>query len=157
MYYGEAQTALDDKGRITLPARFRQISQVQKHTDWYLARGFDRALFLFPHAQWEAIRAQVNRHAAMNPRALDFRRLFYGSVAEVQVDKQGRIAVPPNLRQYGGLSKEVVVLGVETHLEIWSKVQWDAFQAEHDAEYKTMAGEVCGDLTGEVQLAEGAT
>ena len=81
MYFGEAQTALDSKGRITIPRRFRETMDVLGHAIWYISRGFDNSLFLFHREEWEKIRKQVSRYSSMNARALDFRRLLFGSVA----------------------------------------------------------------------------
>lgn len=148
MYYGEAQTVLDDKGRITLPARFRQTMSVLKHSDWYMTRGFDRCIFLFPHEEWTKIRGQIGRFASMDPAALDFRRMLFGSVTETGVDRQGRMPVAANLRKHANLQKDVVVIGVEDHLEIWSKEAWDAFQDGKEAEYKDMAARLCGGNPG---------
>jgi MraZ protein len=153
VYYGEAQTVLDDKGRITLPVRFRQTMDVLKHSDWYMARGFDHSIFLFPHQEWTKIREQVSKFASMDPRALDFRRMLFGSVAEVAPDRQGRMPVPQNLRDHAGLQKDVVVIGVEDHLEIWSKERWQAYQAGQEDAFKDMAGHLLGANNGSAQPA----
>jgi MraZ protein len=75
---------------------------------------------------------------------LDFRRLFLGSVAKVKLDRQGRLAVPAHLREYAGIDREAVLLGVEDHLELWSKEVWRDFQKRQAADYKAMAAELFG-------------
>lgn len=139
MYFGEYSTVVDEKGRITVPSAFREIMSVMKHHVWYMTRGFDGAIFLFNQTEWEKIRAQAGRFGSMNARALDFRRLFFSGVAEVQPDRQGRVPVPVNLREHAGLGREAVLLGVDDHLELWSRDAWRAFQEGKQAEYKEMA------------------
>lgn len=136
MYFGEAHTAVDEKGRITVPRKFREIMSVLGHEKWFATRGFDRSIFLFNRDEWDKLRAQVSKYASIDGRALDFRRLFFGSVAEVTPDKQGRMAIPQHLREYAAISKEGVLIGVDDHLELWSKDAWLAFQDNLEAEFK---------------------
>lgn len=139
VYFGEYTTRLDDKGRITIPSPYRKIMDVMKHSVWYMTRGFDKSIFLFHHDEWNKIRAQVGKFSAMNAKALDFRRLLFGSVAEVKHDPQGRMAVPPHLREHAGLNGEAVLIGVDDHIELWDKNAWRAFQNSNEAEFKEMA------------------
>mgnify|MGYP001436622536 CR=1 FL=1 len=139
MYYGEHQTVLDDKGRVTAPVRFRDIMRVLGHDMWYMTRGFDHAIFLFHRKEWERICSHARRYSTMNAKALDFRRLLFGSVAEVRPDRQGRILVPTHLREHAGLEREAVLIGVDDHLELWSKEGWASFQKSKDDEFKEMA------------------
>lgn len=142
MYFGEAQTVLDDKGRITIPRRFRQIMDVLGHRVWYLARGFDHSISLFHQDAWDKICAQAGTFPSMNAKALDFRRLFFGSVARVEPDRQGRLSIPPHLRDHAQLNKEVALIGVDDHLEVWDREVWRAFQDKHEAEFKAMAAQL---------------
>lgn len=142
MYFGEASTVLDDKGRITVPRRLRETMKVLGHVLWYMTRGFDGSIFLFPREEWDKIRNQAKKYSSMDARAIDFRRLFFGSVAEVRPDRQGRMAVPPHLRAHAGLDKDAVLIGVDDHLELWSRDGWRAFQENRDPDYKEMAGEL---------------
>ncbi len=144
MYYGEAHTALDDKGRIMVPVQFRNIMEVHDHDVWFMTRGFDGAIFLFHKERWNALLEKNSGFASLDPRMLDFRRLFLGSVAKVKRDKQGRLAVPAPLREYAGIEKDAVLLGVEDHLELWSKEGWRAFQMRQAEQYKAMAAELFG-------------
>lgn len=139
MYFGEAISRIDDKGRITVPRRMRETMTVMGHAIWYLTRGFDRSVFMIHRDAWNKIRGHVGRLSPMNAQAVDFRRLFFSGVAEVKPDPQGRIPVPPHLREYAGLDKEAVLIGVDDHLELWSKEAWTNFQAAKEAEYKGMA------------------
>jgi len=150
MYFGEAQTHIDHKGRITLPRRFREIMTVLGHDVWYMARGFDNCIFMFHRDAWNNIRKQVSRYSSMNSRVVDFLRLFYGSVAEARPDRQGRMTVPAHLRDYAGLSdddNEAVVVGVDDRLELWNMTVWRAFNERNDAAFKEMAAQLfIGDM-----------
>lgn len=150
MYYGEFSSNVDDKGRINVPKSFRAVMDLAKHRDWYLTRGFDNCVALYPHPVWEKIVAQMNGYSIMDARAIDFRRLFFGSVAETQVDGQGRLGIPLHLRDYAGLQSnpDGVLIGVVDHLELWSKDAWNGFQADHMANIKAMASDL---FKGEAQ------
>ncbi len=139
MYYGEAVTKLDDKGRITVPRRIRETMDHEGHLIWYMARGYGHSIFLFHRDEWKKIREQAGRQSAMNAKTLPFRRLFFSSVAEVRPDGQGRMPVPAHLREYAGIDKEAVLIGVDDHLELWDKEAWKKFQESHDAGYEDMA------------------
>ncbi len=156
MYYGESITKFDDKGRITVPRRVRETMDVYGHAIWYMTRGFDRCVFLFHRDEWQKIRSQIGRHASMDSRALDFRRLFFSGVAEVKPDNQGRIAVPSHLREHASLDGEAVLIGVDDHLELWNKDAWRAFVEGKEAEYKEIAAAVfSGAESGEADNQKG--
>jgi len=142
MYFGESSTTIDEKGRITVPRRFRETMDVLGHAVWYMTRGFDHALFLFHREEWNKLRAQANRRPLMNAQALDFRRFLFSGVSEVKPDRQGRMSVPAHLREYAGIEKDAVLIGVDDHLELWSKEAWLAFQESNEARYKEMAAEI---------------
>ena len=142
MYYGEAQTVLDEKGRITVSRKFREIMELRGDLLWYMTRGYDGAIFLFPKDQWDTIRAQAAKHSSMEARAVDFRRMFFGSVAESRPDRQGRMSVPAHLREHANLEKEAVLIGCDDHLELWSREGWRQYQGGMEAAYKEMGSEL---------------
>lgn len=144
VYYGEAHTVLDEKGRITVSRKFRETMEVLGHVLWYMTRGYDGSIFIFPKEQWDAIRAQAARHSSMDARAIDFRRMFFGSVAEVRPDRQGRMTVPPHLREHAKVEKEAVLIGCDDHLELWSRDGWRQYQEGMEAAYKEMGSELFG-------------
>jgi MraZ protein len=158
MYFGEAQSAIDDKGRIVVPSLFRKKMDANHHLVWYLTRGYDKSIFMFHQEPWNKICEQVSKFSAMHARALDFRRLFFGSVAEVRPDNQWRIAVPQHLREHAGLQKEAVVIGVDDHLEMWERQAWNAYQDDREAEYKQTASSLfSGDDRLLASTVEGGT
>jgi MraZ protein len=151
-YYGESTSRLDEKGRITVPRKMRDTMDVLGHAIWYMTRGFDQCIFLFHRDEWNRIRAQMSRRPAMNAQALDVRRLFFSGVAEVRPDNQGRMALPEHLREHAGIDREVVVIGVDQHIELWDKETWRAYTHAKMAEYKDMATDLfMGSETAEME------
>ncbi len=139
MYYGEYITTVDEKGRITVPRRIRERMDAFGHAIWYATRGFDHSIFLIHRDEWLKIHAQVAQFSSMDAKVLDFRRLFFSSVAEVKPDNQGRLAIAQHLREHAGLEREAVLLGVGDHLELWNRESWRNFVEGKEAEYKQMA------------------
>lgn len=144
MYYGEAHTSLDDKGRLIVPMHFRRIMEAMDHDTWFITRGYDCSIFMFHKARWDELLAKYVPGATLEPHILDFRRLLLGSAAKAKLDGQGRILVPEYLRNYAGIKREGVLLGVEDHLELWSETGWQEFNARQAVEYKKMAAELFG-------------
>jgi len=158
MYYGEHPTNLDDKGRITMPRSFRTTMEENDHHAWIMTIGYDRCIFLFNMPEWERISEQVARSPSLATEAFDFQRMFYGSVTKVKPDGQGRMLVPQSLREYAGLTKEAVILGVKDHLEIWDKEHWRKFQADRLDAFKEMGAKLFSAQTSESAVeAEGGT
>lgn len=122
MFLGEFEHTIDDKGRVAVPARFRDgVSE-----GLVLTRGFERCLQGFPRPVWQGLSEKVSALSLGNEEARNLRRLLFSGAAEVEVDKQGRILIPQNLREYAGLSEQVIVAGLNTHFEIWSHERWHA-------------------------------
>ena len=155
MYYGETQTSLDDKGRMNIPVQFRAVMEAQDHEVWYMTRGFDGAVFMFPTEKWRELLEQRKEASTLDPRMLDFKRLFLGSVAKSKRDRQGRLTIASHLRDYAGVDREAVLLGVEDHLELWNKASWKAFQKSQAQQYKAMAAELFGARNGPAAGKEG--
>ncbi|MGI6458845.1 MAG: division/cell wall cluster transcriptional repressor MraZ [Candidatus Hydrogenedentales bacterium] len=141
MYFGEYTVKVDDKGRLTVPSRLRQVMEVEGDAVWYLTQGFDGCISVYPRDEWRRIRSQVNRYSSMNAKALAFRRLFFSSMGEAKIDGQGRMAIPIHLRELGKINTDTdaILIGVDDHLEIWNFERWRGFQSGHDAVYKEMA------------------
>jgi MraZ protein len=122
MFLGRHHHSLDAKGRLAIPARFRD----ELAGGVVLTRGIDRCLSLYPLAEWEPLAAKVNALPLSDPDARAFRRLVFSEAVDLALDGQGRILLPPELRGYAGIEREVVVIGVNAYLEIWSPERWDA-------------------------------
>jgi len=142
MYYGEAYTSVDDKGRVNIPKEFRTQMESNKHDTWIVTRGFDGALFLFEKAEWEKVLESVRTRSALDPKMLDFRRFLLGGASELKADAQGRFSVSLPLREYAEIERDAVMIGVEDHIELWSRRVWKEFQQKQRDHYKIMASQV---------------
>jgi MraZ protein len=123
---------LDPKGRVSLPARFRDAFD----EGLWLTLGQDRCLYCFPRAEWERRSGEVNAHALSDKDGRAFSRLFFSSAEEVRLDGQGRVTIPQRLREAVGISKEVVVLGVRERMEIWDRAEFERYRAAHAVAYE---------------------
>jgi MraZ protein len=121
VFLGEFVHILDSKGRLTIPAKFR----AGLDTGLVMTRGIDRCLAVFPMAEWEHLAQQVSGLPMTDRRARAFKRLLFANASDVLPDKQGRVLIPPRLREYANLDGEVVVAGLDTHIEVWNTEAWD--------------------------------
>jgi MraZ protein len=121
VFLGEFEHTIDDKGRVAIPARFREeISE-----GLVLTRGFERCLQAFPRPVWQSLAQRISALSLGNEEARNLRRLLFSGAAEVESDRQGRILIPQNLREYASLSEHVVIAGLNTHFELWGRERWE--------------------------------
>src|SRR5919202_1627501 len=131
MFLGEYDHSVDDKGRLAIPAKFRAALD----EGLYITRGLDRCLVILDIEAW---RAMAERVQALNPWQGDARRMqrhFFSGAVQAQPDKLGRVVIPQYLREYAGITDEVVVVGLADRIEVWSKAEWarERGQAEQDS------------------------
>ena len=131
MFLGEYQHSVDEKGRVVMPARFRE----RLAPGAVVTKGQERCLYVFAADRWEAEVARVSRLPRTNATNRNFARAFFGGASDVAMDKQGRLPIPPALRSYAGLDKDVVVVGVSDHLEIWDAGSWQSLSSQADELY----------------------
>ncbi|HMA66960.1 MAG TPA: division/cell wall cluster transcriptional repressor MraZ [Desulfosalsimonadaceae bacterium] len=124
MFRGSSHHTIDTKGRLIIPVRFREILQTKKEQALMVTR-LDKALFAYPVDEWEKIEERIHSLAEKSEAMRRFRRVFIGAVQHCPVDRQGRILIPPELRNYARLQKEIVLVGVLDHFEIWSRQRWE--------------------------------
>ncbi len=120
MLLGEYEHTIDDKNRLTLPARFRE----QLAGGVVVTRGMDGCLYAYPRDDWSELEGRVAELDPLTREARTIQRHFFSGAAEAEVDKQGRIMIPAPLLRYAGLERDVVVAGVRDHLEIWAPAAW---------------------------------
>jgi len=121
---------IDDKGRLAVPSKMR----AQLAGTFHVAQWLDTCLAILPNSEWDVIAGKVAALPMTDPRTRALERRLYGKAAELEMDAQGRINLPQNLREAAGLGGEVVVLGIRNRVEIWSKEGWDAQNAVLDDE-----------------------
>jgi MraZ protein len=143
MFRGSSFHNLDPKGRLIIPARFRDALN-QSNVDGLMVSKMDGALCCYTFEEWSKIEERILNLARKSENMRRFRRIFIGGAHECMLDKQARILIPPSLRQYAGLNKGVVLVGVLDHFEIWAKESW---AQEHENLHEDMNNE---DLRNEV-------
>lgn len=126
---------MDNKGRINIPSKFRE----SLGESFYVTKGLDSCLFIFPQSEWTHFEKKLKELPLTSKDARIFTRMFFAGAAECQFDKQGRIIIPPVLRQHGELEKDVVIIGVSTRIEIWSKERWESYNAADNVDYDDIA------------------
>ena len=142
MLIGEYEHTLDVKGRLIMPAKLRE----DIGDKFIITKGLDRCLFGFSLSEWEQFEDKLKSLPLTNKSARDFVRLFLSGAISIEIDKQGRFLVASNLREYASMEKEVVIIGVGTRIEFWSKENWnkynnsDSISAENLADNMTMLG-----------------
>lgn len=135
MFIGEFNHAVDVKGRLSMPAKFREnLGEV-----FYITKGLDHCLFVFPESEWRVFEEKLKTLPLTNKNARAFVRLFFAGAAEASFDKQGRILVPQTLREHAEIDKEVVVIGVGQRIEIWSTDQWSNYNDPENISYDEIA------------------
>jgi MraZ protein len=123
MFRGSSHNTIDPKGRVIIPTRFRE--EISQHGDALVVTHLDGCLVVYPYNTWLEIENKIISMAEKSAEMRRFRRIFIGSAAELTCDKQGRILIPPTLRQRAELEKEIVLVGALKHFEIWSRDKWD--------------------------------
>lgn len=118
MLMGEYEHTLDPKGRVIFPAKLRE----DLGDNFIIAKGLDNCLFVYPPAQWQRLQDSIN--ALPFSKASALQRFFFSGASEAVSDKQGRVLIPANLRQYAGLDKDIIIVGASVRAEIWDKAKW---------------------------------
>jgi MraZ protein len=145
MFKGKYEHKIDSKGRLSLPKPFKQIIQ-HNYDSRMVITNFDICLVAYPLIEWQLLKEKVKMLPDFQDKVLNFMRFFYAGATECQLDKQGRILIPSELRQYAELKKDVVVVGVSNRIEIWDKERWENFIVESKAMIDKFAHEII-DLT----------
>ena len=128
MFTGEYRHAVDDKGRVAVPVRFRtELAGVCLVSSW-----IDGCLALHPRAAWDALAAKVATLPITDVGARTFQRHIFGTAFEIELDSQGRLLLPSVLREWAELKGEAVVIGSRDHLELWAPTRWSAYSARMD-------------------------
>ncbi|MFC0473071.1 division/cell wall cluster transcriptional repressor MraZ [Halalkalibacter kiskunsagensis] len=135
MFMGEYRHNVDEKGRMIVPAKFRD----NLGSSFVVTRGLDRCLFVYPQEEWKKLENQLKTLPFTKKDARAFTRFFFSGATECEIDKQGRVNIASPLREYAQLDKECVVIGVSNRVEIWSKVIWEEYFAESEESFSEIA------------------
>ncbi len=135
MFMGEYHHSLDNKGRLIVPARFRE----ELGPRFTVTRGLDNCLFVYATSEWERLTETMRTLPFTKADVRAFTRMFLSGAAELELDKQGRVLLPAYLRKHAGIEKDVVVTGVSSRVEIWSEDKWQAYTETANASYEEIA------------------
>ncbi len=138
MFLGTYTPRLDDKGRLILPAKFRE----QLEAGVVVTRGQERCLYVFPVAEFERLAEQLRQAPVTSKQARDYLRVFLSGASDEQLDKQGRVTLPPLLRSYAGLDRDCAVIGAGQRVEIWESAAWDSYLQEQEQAFAEQTDEV---------------
>ncbi len=141
MFYGEYEHTVDEKNRLTLPVRFRDALA----GGVVLARGIEKNIDVYPRASWDANVARIAELDSLNREAREMKRFVFAGATVAELDKQGRVLVPPHLATHASVEKEVVLAGVHDHIEIWDRSEW----ATHLSAIEGSAGDVAERLANQ--------
>ncbi len=139
MFYGEYEHTLDNKGRVIIPAKFREIFKENYVEKFYLTRGLDQCLFVFTEDTWKAQEKKFRALPFTKNESRKFNRLFFSGACDVVCDKQGRILIPDYLKSYATIKGDVVIIGVSDRIEIWSKDMWNSFFNDNKGNFEDLA------------------
>jgi len=134
MLIGEYQHALDIKNRIIVPSKLRE----DLGNSFVITKGLDGCLYAYPLEEWKILQEKLKALPLTNKDARAFVRFFFAGACEVEMDKQGRGLIPQNLKEYAGIEKEIVSIGVLTRVEIWSKEKWKEYN-DSNVDYQSIA------------------
>jgi MraZ protein len=137
-FLGTHSPRMDDKGRLFLPAKFRD----RLAGGLVITPGQERCLYVFPDAEFARLFERIRQAPVTSKAARDYQRMFLAGASDETPDKQGRVTVPPELRSYAGLTKECVVIGAGTRVEVWDAGSWSTYRAEQESAFADLSEEV---------------
>jgi len=124
MFHGRFPHTIDAKGRLSIPAKFREALAAQEERTVYLLES-DDYLTAFPHHEWQQLEARIRERGTLRPEVREFLRTVYSGAIESEVDRSGRILIPQAFRETAGLTRDVMIVGTMNRFEIWSKERWE--------------------------------
>jgi len=139
VFYGEYQHSIDRKGRLIMPAKFREAAKANFIEKFFLTRGLDKCLFMFSEEEW---RAQENKFKAVSftkQQSRTFNRLYFSGAVDIIPDKQGRILLPAYLKEFAEIKVQTMIVGVSNRIEIWSRDKWQEFYGNSRQSFEEIA------------------
>jgi len=142
MFYGEFEHSIDRKGRVIIPAKFRQVLKAEGIEILFVTRGLDVCLFVFTEPEWRVTEGKFKQLPFTKAEGRTFNRLFFSGAMEIRVDRLGRVLVPRHLKDFAQIKQEVVVVGVANRMEIWAKEKWREFYETSRQSFEDLAERV---------------
>ena len=138
LFLGEFIHSLDDKSRVTIPAKFREGLGDR----FIITRGLDNCLFVYPMNEWAIMEEKLKRLPFTKSDARAFVRFLFSGATECELDKQGRILIPSNLRDFANINKEAIIIGVSNRVEVWSKENWEKYSLDAEKSFDEIAEKI---------------
>ncbi len=131
MFRGSFEHTVDSKGRVSVPSKFRDIIADRYEGRRVRAMDFDQCLTVYPLEEWETLEEKIKALPMMKQEVKEFMRFFFSSATECELDKQGRILIPPAHREHAGIAKNVMMVGIMNKIEIWDSTAWEARNSQN--------------------------
>ena len=145
MFYGEYEHTLDKKGRLIIPSKFRESAKEQEIEHFFITRGLDTCLFVFAEDEWRLQEQKFKAASFTKEEVRKFNRLFFSGAVEAVTDKQGRILIPAYLKEFAGIKKDVMIVGVSNRFEVWSKERWKEYYRSAQESFEEVAEKLIGE------------
>lgn len=142
MFYGTYEHTIDKKGRAIVPSKFREAFKEYGVEKIYITTGLDRCLFLFTENEWKSQEAKFRSIPFTKAEARKFNRLYFAGASEIESDKQGRILIPKYLKDYAGIRRDIVVIGVSNRIEVWAREVWEEYYRSSKESFEEIAENV---------------
>ena len=139
MFYGEYLHSIDRKGRIILPAKFREVAKGNFIEKFFVTRGLDQCLFMFSEEEWRTQENKFKNLSFTKQQTRTFNRLFFSGAFDFVPDRQGRLLLPQYLKDYALIKKEVAIVGVSNRIEIWAQDKWKEFYGNSRQSFEEVA------------------
>lgn len=134
MFYGEYEHTIDRKGRLVLPAKFRDVCKEYGIEKFFITRGLDKCIFMFSDEEWRAQEQKFKSMPFTKQETRSFNRMFFSGAIDVLPDKQGRFIIPQYLKDYAGIKRDSIIIGIANRIEIWNTKTWrDYYSNSHDS------------------------
>jgi MraZ protein len=139
MFYGEYKHNIDNKGRLVLPSKFREVCKENSIERFFITRGLDKCIFMFSESEWRLQEQKFKTMSFTKQETRNFNRMFFSGAADIIPDKQGRFIMPPYLREYAGILRATVIIGVSNRIEIWDKKNWEQYYSNSSDSFEDIA------------------
>ena len=139
MFYGEYEHSLDQKGRMIIPSKMREIFRGYGIEKLFITRGLDRCLFVYTPEEWTLQEEKFKQMPFTKQEARQFNRLYFSGACELAFDKQGRVLIPQYLKDYAEVKEQVMIVGVSERIEIWALERWQSYFGESLSSFEDIA------------------
>lgn len=141
MFMGEYHHSIDDKNRLIIPSSLRQQTEGSKD-EFVITRGLEQSLFLYPTLEWQSLGERLRKLSTTKSNSRAFVRLLFSGAHPVQADSQGRITLPPGLKDFAQIEEKVIIIGAFNKIEIWSEERWEKYYKEQRSVFEELSEKI---------------